>query len=840
LGKRASLLLIVALSLALAAGLVIATGVWPATGAAALLAGREVKSWRLASPIAVDGDLSDWPAAADLYLDATSAQYTAGNISSPLDLSASLRSAWDDNYLYFAVVITDNMLIADSTNVWDDDSIEIALDGALDGRCCGNDDHQYIIAIDGRLADLGTLIPANTLPMSLTVRQVASGYRVEMAIPLLNLTGAPVMSGTVMGINLALNDDDDGGRRDKRLVWIGNSTLDFTNLGNLIFTGESAAVPTRAATTTPSATPIGPITTPTASPAPTLTTVPTVSRTSTPTVTPTPTGQPTASADQRLAQLEGNIVSLQAKIAAIVDILRQAGRFPEGSAPSATATPPPATPAPDARAYYQAVNCGGPAYTALNGDFYSADQAYAPGGWGYVGGGQTSQVANAISGTTDAVLYQSERYNFTGYSFDVPNGTYNVVLRFAEIYQYAVKGSRIFDVKLEDQVVIKDLDIMARVGTFAALDFTFPVTVTDGQLNLTLIASKGAAKINAIMVKGVVPSGPTPTPSAGSRVDNIAARLTDLETTVAAILDVFRSTHDTPTPTVTATPTRTATPLPGTSTPTRTATAPAAPVSTSTVTPTPGGPTATPHISPKKGVGGWDNPTGLAQVGLSWGYNWSLSPNNYNSIYEHVPMIFGKDYDAQSVAAIARAHPGSNWLIWNEPDYWQQANIKPTEAAQLYRTLRPLIKGADPTARLIVGGVYNLDTQWLSDFRSEYYRLYNEWPVVEGWAVHYYVGSTTYDKTAWRQALERVRDWMQANGGMVELWLTEFGCLNSDSIAYQVMADQVPWLDAQPWLTRYAWFAAFASGQYCPNCSGSLFNSDGSLTSLGQLYRSLP
>jgi hypothetical protein len=118
--------------------------------------------------------------------------------------------------------------------------------------------------------------------------------------------------------------------------------------------------------------------------------------------------------------------------------------------------------------------------------------------------------------------------------------------------------------------------------------------------------------------------------------------------------------------------------------------------------------------------------------------------------------------------------------------------------------------------------------------------LYNEWPVVEGWHVHYYVGRTEYNVTNWRNTMQAVRDWMPANGGTVELWLTEFGCLDSDAVAQQIMADQTPWLEAQPWITRYAWYAAFAVGPSCPNCSGSLFNSDGSLTNLGKLYRRLP
>lgn len=261
----------------------------------------------------------------------------------------------------------------------------------------------------------------------------------------------------------------------------------------------------------------------------------------------------------------------------------------------------------------------------------------------------------------------------------------------------------------------------------------------------------------------------------------------------------------------------------------------------------PAGPVWAANTSAKKGVGGEGTPD-LTKLGVSWAYTWYICQTCFtNTGYEHVPMIWGRDYDAVVVTRMAQEHSGSPWLIWNEPNYWRQANLSPTEAAQIYRVLRPLIKNVDPTAKLIVGGVLWLDTGWLGNFRSEYHRLYNEWPVVEGWHVHHYVGATEYGVgkpmtlTAWRQQLEAVKNWMISSGGLVELWLTEFGCLDSEPIAYQVMRDQVSWLEAQSWLTRYAWYASWSAGEGCPNCTGALFEMTApyNLTRLGQYYASV-
>ena len=83
-----------------------------------------------------------------------------------------------------------------------------------------------------------------------------------------------------------------------------------------------------------------------------------------------------------------------------------------------------------------------------------ADRAYsAANTYGYTlpGNAFTYSTGSAIANTVDDTLYQSERYwnaSGGGYRFDVPNGQYQVDLKFAEIYQTAA-GRRVFDVVIE-------------------------------------------------------------------------------------------------------------------------------------------------------------------------------------------------------------------------------------------------------------------------------------------------------------------------------------------------------------------------------------------------------
>ena len=156
---------------------------------------------RATSPITIDGDLADWPVARSFVLDASTAQYVGGSIGSrarrqPGDLQPCgmiPTCTWPRS-------VTDNTLVADSSNVWDDDSLEIALDGGRDGRCCSADDHQYTIAVDGRLADFGVIQQTSVSGVAAGCGACSrTGYRVEMAIPLTKLSGRPVVAGRSHG-----------------------------------------------------------------------------------------------------------------------------------------------------------------------------------------------------------------------------------------------------------------------------------------------------------------------------------------------------------------------------------------------------------------------------------------------------------------------------------------------------------------------------------------------------------------------------------------------------------------------------------------------------------------
>ena len=151
------------------------------------------------------------------------------------------------------------------------------------------------------------------------------------------------------------------------------------------------------------------------------------------------------------------------------------------------------------------VNANGPAFTDSSGRAWSADRAYSSGSWGYDTLYGAASTGNGIAGTTDDTLYQSYNLfsNWTGYKFDVANGTYTVTLKFMEDWANAA-GQRKFDVRLENTVVLTAFDIFATCGGFTACDKTFTTTVSDGQLNVAFNMDGGAnyATVSAIEVTG--------------------------------------------------------------------------------------------------------------------------------------------------------------------------------------------------------------------------------------------------------------------------------------------------------------------------------------------------
>jgi hypothetical protein len=163
--------------------------------------------------------------------------------------------------------------------------------------------------------------------------------------------------------------------------------------------------------------------------------------------------------------------------------------------PTKTPTPPP---------YLKRVHVGSTAaFTDGAGQVWEADRAYGTTGpWGY-STGTAKSVTTAVAGTTDDPLYQKYREILGEYRFQVPNGPYQVTLRFAEFGTTSATARRMH-ITIEGVRVETDLSVYASVGSATAMDRTYTTTVSDGLLTIAFAKGTSASKtpaVNAILVK---------------------------------------------------------------------------------------------------------------------------------------------------------------------------------------------------------------------------------------------------------------------------------------------------------------------------------------------------
>lgn len=185
--------------------------------------------------IVLDGKLNDqaWRYAPWQRMQAKDATVPADNDK---DASVKFATAADEKYIYVAAEITDEKIRKGENtkcDVWNDDSIEVYIDGGNDkaGSYDAND-AQITVGADviGAKPDAGVtaallggcvgITQGPTTETIATGETTASGWNVEIAIPLKNKGwNIKPKDGLKIGFNVQYNDDDDGAGRDHKLIW---------------------------------------------------------------------------------------------------------------------------------------------------------------------------------------------------------------------------------------------------------------------------------------------------------------------------------------------------------------------------------------------------------------------------------------------------------------------------------------------------------------------------------------------------------------------------------------------------------------------------------------------
>ncbi len=155
------------------------------------------------------------------------------------------------------------------------------------------------------------------------------------------------------------------------------------------------------------------------------------------------------------------------------------------------------------------INAGAASPVTINGQTWAADNKYAKDNLEPF----TNNKINDVDGTDDDILFTTEQSSDKDkapfrYALPLPNGKYQVRLRFAEIYWGAPgsgykggEGSRVFHIQMENQYALVNFDLAQQAGgPMKTIIKNFVVDVQDSILHIDFSATVNRPMVSALEV----------------------------------------------------------------------------------------------------------------------------------------------------------------------------------------------------------------------------------------------------------------------------------------------------------------------------------------------------
>jgi len=198
--------------------------------------------------------------------------------------------------------------------------------------------------------------------------------------------------------------------------------------------------------------------------------------------------------------------------------------------------------------------------------------------------------------------------------------------------------------------------------------------------------------------------------------------------------------------------------------------------------------------------------------GISWFYTWGLSPNPavMNAAKERaldfIPMAWNDDYDVQTVRDVVAANPNIKYIMaFNEPNFEDQANMTPKQAADAWTKLKGIANelGLKIISPAMNFGPHIQPEEWLDEFRQHIgeadwdeihainVHIYPFWPSAVKGILNMY---RKYNKPIWLTEFcgwEDLQDWRVPNTWELQAWYLSLACI---------------YLEMDPLVERYAWY----------------------------------
>lgn len=205
-----------------------------------------------------------------------------------------------------------------------------------------------------------------------------------------------------------------------------------------------------------------------------------------------------------------------------------------------------------------------------------------------------------------------------------------------------------------------------------------------------------------------------------------------------------------------------------------------------------------------------------------WTYNWGSTGKSEPGL-EFVPMIKGTPHFRpglfEGVTKMAQEKKANYVLGFNEPERKSQGDLTVAAAIELWPKLEAIgLPLGSPAPSSDGGGMKWLD-QFMAEAKKKKLRI-------DFLALHWYRSSNSGDFESWLKEMNRKY--------RLPIWITEFNAGGGDARVHErFLKDVVKSMDRLKFVDRYAYFTP---GSDKP---GGLFKSDGSLSELGEFYRSV-
>lgn len=217
-----------------------------------------------------------------------------------------------------------------------------------------------------------------------------------------------------------------------------------------------------------------------------------------------------------------------------------------------------------------------------------------------------------------------------------------------------------------------------------------------------------------------------------------------------------------------------------------------------------------------------------------WWYRWAEKADAVGDGIEFTPMIWGGGKKAADLNKAIR--PDAKYLLgYNEPNFFEQADLSAAEAAADWPTVEAVakqhgLKIVSPAVNFCgdvkneTGPCHDNDpAHYLQDFFAACADCQ-----VDYVAVHWY----NCDLSSLKWYLDQFTQFKRP------IWLTEMACAIGDDTSVagneKYMREAIPYLEGRADVFRYSWFSAD------PIPNARLLNADGSPNALGKIYVDLP